>query len=131
MAHILIAEDEEAVSSFVSRALQLRGHTTTVAADGGAAADALSKDHYDLLLTDIVMPVMDGISLALKASAAYPDMPILMMTGFAHEKQRAHNLEALIHDVISKPFSLDEICEAVDHVLGQDPQRPGKSAIGA
>ncbi|WP_321395116.1 response regulator [Emcibacter sp.] len=131
MAHILIAEDEEAVSAFVSRALELRGHTTHVVSDGGAAADALSKNHYDLLLTDIVMPVMDGISLALKASAAYPDMPILMMTGFAHEKQRAHNLEALIHDVISKPFSLDEICDAVDNVLGTGSAAPDRSALRA
>lgn len=117
MAHILIAEDEVAVRTFVSRALEHKGHTTHTVGDGGAAVDALNTDSYDLLLTDIVMPIMDGIALSLKASADYPGMPILLMTGFAHEKQRAHNLESLIHDVISKPFSLDEICKAVEDVL--------------
>ena len=117
MAHILIAEDEEAVRIFVSRALEHRGHTTISVPDGGAAVDAMDKGKFDLLLTDIVMPIMDGIALALKVSSEHPEMPILMMTGYSHERQRAHNLECLIHDVISKPFSLDELCDTVDGVL--------------
>ena len=121
MAHILIAEDEEAVRCFVSRALELRGHKVTAVADGGEALDALEREEYDLLLTDIVMPVMDGIALALKASAVYPALPILMMTGYAHEKQRAHNLDALIHEVISKPFSLEDLCQAVETALENKP----------
>jgi len=63
------------------------------------------------------MPGLDGIALALKASKDFPDMPILLMTGFAAERQRAHNLEALIHRVIAKPFTLAEICEAVEDAL--------------
>ena len=117
MAHILIAEDEMSVRLFVSRALEHRGHSTVGVEDGGAAIDAMSEEDFDLLLTDIVMPVMDGIALALKVSAENPDMPILMMTGYSHERQRAHNLECLIHDVISKPFSLDELCNTVDDIL--------------
>lgn len=117
MAHILIAEDEMAVRMFVSRALEYRGHSTVGVEDGGAAIDAMSTEKFDLLLTDIVMPIMDGISLALKVSAENPDMPILMMTGYSHERQRAHNLECLIHDVISKPFSLEELCNTVDNIL--------------
>lgn len=117
MARILIAEDEIAVRTFVSRALEHRGHTTCGVTDGGAAVEALKKSQYDLLLTDIVMPVMDGIALALKVSSDYPALPILMMTGFIKEQQRAHNLDSLIQNVISKPFSLDEICRAVDDAL--------------
>ena len=117
MARILIAEDEIAVRTFICRALKLRGHDTIGVADGGAAIMELNKNSYDLLLTDIIMPVMDGIALALKVSAEHPGLPILMMTCFVHEKQRAHNMNCLIHDVISKPFSLDEICKAVDNVL--------------
>ncbi len=117
MAHILIAEDEMAVRMFISRALEYRGHSTVGVEDGGAAIDALSEENFDLLLTDIVMPVMDGIALALKVSSENPEMPILMMTGYSHESQRAHNLECLIHDVISKPFSLEELCNTVDGIL--------------
>ncbi|MBL4801022.1 MAG: response regulator [Emcibacter sp.] len=123
MAHILIAEDEMAVRMFVSRALEHRGHSTVSVEDGGAAVDAVAKEDFDLLLTDIVMPVMDGIALALKVSADHPDMPILMMTGYAHERTRAHNLECLFHEVISKPFSLDELCNTVDDVLKKERLR--------
>ena len=123
MAHILIAEDELAVRMFVSRALELRGHSTVGVEDGGAAVDAMSSEDFDLLLTDIVMPVMDGIALALKVSSDHPDIPILMMTGYAHERQRAHNLESLIHDVISKPFSLDELCTTVEETLKKKTSR--------
>ncbi|MAU40854.1 MAG: response regulator [Kordiimonas sp.] len=121
MAHILIAEDDEAVRSFVARALQHHGHTTHTVADGGAAVRALQTAKFDLLLTDIVMPVMDGVALALKASADYPHLPIVMMTGYASEYKRAHNLESLIHDVINKPFSLTDICTAVDQALDHRP----------
>ena len=122
MARILIAEDEVAVRTFICRALKLRGHETIGVADGGAAIVELENSDYDLLLTDIIMPVMDGISLALKVTAEYPTLPILMMTGFVHERQRAHNMGSLINNVISKPFSLDEICHAVDEVLTENHQ---------
>lgn len=117
MARILLAEDDSAVSAFVLRALKLRGHEVSAVSDGLAALDALNADAFDLLLTDIVMPGMDGIALALKASRDRPGMKILMISGYAHERQRAHNLEALIHKVLPKPFSLDEIGKAVDEVL--------------
>jgi two-component system, cell cycle response regulator CpdR len=122
MARILIAEDEIAVRTFICRALKLRGHDTMGVADGGAAIVELENSEYDLLLTDIIMPVMDGISLALKVTAEHPTLPILMMTGFVHERQRAHNMGSLISNVISKPFSLDEICKAVDNVLNTKHQ---------
>ena len=117
MARILVAEDEAAVSAFVSRALTHRGHQVTTVADGMAALVALAGDPFDLLLTDIVMPGLDGIALALKASKDHPHMKILLMTGFANERQRAHNLEALVHRVVEKPFSLEQICAAVDEEL--------------
>ena len=85
--------------------------------DGSAALEALSRDSYDLLLTDIVMPMVDGIALALKATRDYPDLRILMMTGYAEQKRRAHNLDVLIHDVLMKPFTIEQLAKAVDRVL--------------
>jgi two-component system, cell cycle response regulator CpdR len=119
VARILVAEDDNAVSAFVARALRHRGHEVTAVPDGSAALVALAAEPFDLLLTDIVMPRLDGIALALKASKDHPGMKILLMTGFASERQRAHNLEALIHRVISKPFTLEAICAAVDEELGR------------
>ena len=113
MGKILIAEDEVSVQAFIERALRHCGHQTTVVGDGLAALTALRNESFDLLLTDIIMPGLDGIALALKASKDYPEMKIMLMSGYASERQRAHNLEALIHRVIEKPFTLEEICAAV------------------
>jgi DNA-binding response OmpR family regulator len=121
MSRILVAEDDEAVREFVSRALTVQGHEVTAVDDGGQALEALGVQPFDLLLTDIVMPGVDGIALALKAAKAYPDMPVLLMTGYAAERQRAHNLDALICRVISKPFSLKEICAMVSDTLRKGP----------
>ena len=117
MARILIAEDDPAVRQFVARALMHDGHEVHTSDDGLQAIEDLGEETYDLLITDIVMPGLDGIALALKAAKEYPDMAILMMTGFAAERQRAHNLDALIHEVVPKPFSLKQICEAAAEAL--------------
>ncbi|MDP6342833.1 MAG: response regulator [Alphaproteobacteria bacterium] len=121
MARILIAEDEQSVRDLVARALQLHGHETKAVIDGSRALEALLADDYDLLLTDIVMPVMDGIALALKASRDYPELRILMMTGYAEEKRRAHNLDVLIHEVLMKPFTVDELVQSVEQTLKAEP----------
>ena len=113
MARILIAEDEDALRGYVARALTEDGHNVAVAADGAEALDLLADRAFDLLLADIKMPVMDGIALALAAVRDYPGLVILLMTGYADQRERAHGLEALIHDVIAKPFSLAELRAAV------------------
>ncbi|HEV2956761.1 MAG TPA: response regulator [Xanthobacteraceae bacterium] len=122
MARIVIAEDEEGLRGFVARALALDGHDVTAAADGAEALELISRHEgrFDLLLADIRMPVMDGIALALAAARDYPQMTILLMTGYADQRERAHGLDALIHDVISKPFTLSQIRSAVNDALRAD-----------
>ena len=119
MARVLIAEDEEALRAFILRALMQDGHEVVATADGGEALDALTREQgrFDLLLTDIRMPVMDGIALALAAARDWPELTILLMTGYADQRERAHGLDALIHDVITKPFSLSDIRKAVAEAL--------------
>jgi two-component system, cell cycle response regulator CpdR len=119
MARILVAEDEEALRAFVVRAIAQDGHEVVAAADGGEALEVLAREQgrFDLLLTDIRMPVMDGIALALAAARDFPDLTILLMTGYADQRERAHGLDALIHDVIAKPFSLSDIRKAVAEAL--------------
>jgi DNA-binding response OmpR family regulator len=125
MARILLTEDDEAVRSFVKRALELDGHTVDPAEDGGEAVEILTREKgsYDLLLSDIKMPVMDGIALALHTARDYPNLPILLMTGFADQRERASGLDALVHDVVTKPFSLADIRAAVRGAIsGAQPQ---------
>ena len=119
MARILVAEDEEGLLALVARALALDGHDIVTATDGAEALDVLTRydGGFELLLTDIRMPVMDGIALALAAGRDYPDLGILLMTGYADQRERATVLDALIHDVIAKPFSLGMIRGAVNEAL--------------
>jgi two-component system, cell cycle response regulator CpdR len=119
MARIMIAEDEEALRAMCARALSTAGHEVKTACDGGDALDLLQREEgrFDLLLTDIRMPIMDGIALALSAARDYPNLTILLMTGYADQRERAHGLDAIIHDVITKPFTLAMLRGAVDEAL--------------
>jgi two-component system, cell cycle response regulator CpdR len=119
MARILVVDDEEPLRGFVSRGLELDGHSVTAASDGLEALELLSAPDadYALLLTDIRMPMMDGIALALAAARERPNMPILLMTGYADQRERARDLEALIRDVLTKPFSLAQLRQTVQDAL--------------
>jgi two-component system, cell cycle response regulator CpdR len=119
MAKILIAEDDDTIRDMVVRALNEDGHELTAAPDGAAALDALNRQSgkFDLLLTDVKMPVMDGIALALAAGRDHPEVAIMLMTGFADQRERTRGLDALVHDVIAKPFSVDQIKGAVREAL--------------
>ena len=120
MARILIADDEESIRGLIARALRQDGHEVMTANDGAEALDVLRRERgaFELLLTDIRMPVMDGIALALAAARDHPAVTILLMTGYADQRERASGLDALIHDVITKPFSLGTMRIAVNGALG-------------
>jgi two-component system cell cycle response regulator CpdR len=119
MARILIAEDEEALRALCARGLATDGHEVLSACDGSEALEILAREQgrFDLLLTDVRMPIVDGIALALSVARDFPALTILMMTGYADQRERAHNLEALIHDVIAKPFTLATLRTAVNGAL--------------
>lgn len=125
MARILIAEDEEGLRGFLRRALSEADHDVVVAADGAEALDLLARGSgaFDLLLADIKMPVMDGIALALAAARDEPELVILLMTGYADQRDRAHGLDTLIQGVIAKPFTVVEIRGAVAGALAARGKR--------
>ena len=119
MPKVLIADDEDSMRQLVARAIAMDGHETVTAQDGAEALEILIREDgaFGLLLTDIQMPVMDGIALALSAARDFPDLTILLMTGFADQRERASNLNALVHDVVTKPFSVADIRTAVADAL--------------
>ena len=119
MARILIAEDEESLCALSARALTTDGHEVKTAGDDREALDLIVREEgrFDLLLTDIRMPIMDGIALALAAARDYPDLTILLMTGYADQRERAQGLDAIIHDVLAKPFSVAVLRDAVNEAL--------------
>jgi CheY-like chemotaxis protein len=119
VARILIAEDEDAIRGLVARDLLQDGHDVMTANDGAEALDVLVREQgaFELLLTDIRMPVMDGIALALAVARDHPAVTILLMTAYADQRERASGLNTLIHDVITKPFTLATMRAAVDEAL--------------
>ncbi|MEA2922328.1 MAG: two-component system, cell cycle response regulator CpdR [Bradyrhizobium sp.] len=119
MPRVLIVDDEESMRMLVARAIAMDGHQTVTAQDGAEALEILTREQggFDLLLTDIQMPIMDGIALALATARDFPRLTILLMTGFADQRERAHGLNAIAHDVISKPFSVADIRTAVADAL--------------
>jgi two-component system cell cycle response regulator CpdR len=119
MSRILVVDDEEPLRTLVARGLTMDGHTCLTAADGAEALDTLIAEngHFDLLLTDIRMPLMDGIALALAAKQAFPDLPIMLMTGYAEQRERARSLDAIVSEVMTKPFTIAELRAAVMNVI--------------
>lgn len=124
MARILVVEDDEPVRGFVKRALEMDNHDVITANDGGEGLDIVKAEEgrFDLLVTDIKMPVMDGIALALAVGRDHPAMPILLMTGYADQRERAKNLESLVKDVLTKPFTLVKLREVVARILQAEPR---------
>ena len=119
MSRVLIVDDEESMRLLLARATAMDGHHITTATDGAEALDILGNTDgpFDLMLTDIQMPIMDGIALALTAARDFPNLTILLMTGFADQRERASGLNAIVHDVVTKPFSVADIRTAVADAL--------------
>ena len=117
MARILLVDDEEPIRGFLKRGLEMDGHTVETAIDGSDGLDWLAEGAFDLMLTDIRMPLMDGIALSLAAKRDYPDLIILLMTGFADQRERARGLDAIVADVLTKPFTLADMRATVSRTL--------------
>lgn len=110
MARILIAEDDDSVRTFVARALAMDAHETVEACDGEEGLELIARgDRFDLLLSDIRMPALDGIALAHEAARACPGLTILLMTGYADQRERAESLNGIVTDTIEKPFTLSQL----------------------
>lgn len=119
MAKILIVEDDDSVRAFTARAIQAAGHEVETAEDGDLGLESIRKasGEYDLVLSDIRMPAMDGIEMAKRAASEFPGLKILLMTGYAEQRERAADLQDIVIDVVSKPFTLNEIRTRVQQAL--------------
>lgn len=120
MARILIVEDDESVRAFTARAIAAGGHAVETAGDGdlGLSSIRAAQGGYDLVLSDIRMPAMDGIEMARRAANEFPGLKILLMTGYAEQRERAADLQRIVVDVVAKPFSLNEIRSRVQKAIG-------------
>ncbi|MGE0045472.1 MAG: cell cycle two-component system response regulator CpdR [Hyphomonadaceae bacterium] len=117
MARILLAEDDDSLRAFLTTNLARAGHEVESYGDGDSAWDALQLGAYDLLLTDIVMPGMDGIELARRGAEVDPQMKIVFITGFAAVALSQANRAPKDAKVLSKPFHLKDLVAEVERVI--------------
>jgi two-component system cell cycle response regulator CpdR len=118
MAKILLAEDDESMRRFLAAALQKAGHDVVSFGQGDEAFACLNHgSSFDLLLTDIVMPVMDGIELARKAAEVAPAMKIMFITGFAAVALNPKSNAPKDAKVLSKPFHLRDLVTEVERLM--------------
>lgn len=108
-ARLVIAEDDRAVRESVTRALELEGYEVEAVNDGVMALEAASRDGVDLLLLDLGMPNMDGLTVCRRLRSAGSRLPILVLTARTEVSDRVSGLDAGADDYLPKPFSLDEL----------------------
>jgi len=116
MIRILLAEDDQVMREYLARALERAGYAVSAVDRGTAALPLLETERFDLLLTDIVMPEMDGIELAQKAGEMCPDLRVMFITGFAAVTLKAGKTMPQAR-VLSKPFHLRDLVLEVDRLF--------------
>ncbi|MEM9086240.1 MAG: response regulator [Pseudomonadota bacterium] len=113
---ILLAEDEDAMRAYLARALTNAGYNVEAVDRGTAAIPLLEAEEFDLLLSDIVMPEMDGIELAQRCAEISPRTKVMFITGFAAVSLRASR-EQPSAKVLSKPFHLRDLVLEVERIF--------------
>ena len=119
MAHILLAEDDEQLRTFLVRGLKRAGHSVDDVPDGAAALALALKAGYDLLLADIVMPGLDGIELARRVAEEQPGIKIMFITGFAAVAMQDEGFGPNRPKVLAKPFHLRHLIDEIEHLMTQ------------
>lgn len=117
MSKILLAEDDLSLSRLVCATLRAEGYDVTSCADGDAAAGEFGKDKYDLVITDIMMPKLDGFALAELIRSADEHVPILFMTARDDKPSKQLGFKLGIDDYITKPFDMDIFVLKIKAVL--------------
>src|SRR5688572_14651404 len=124
MPRILLAEDDDSMRSFLVRALERAGYEVVAVDRGTAALPYMAEETFDLLLTDIVMPEMDGIELAQRAATLAPAMRVMFITGFAAVALNRGTGMPANAKVLSKPFHLRDLVSEIDRIF----EEPAASA---
>ena len=117
MIRILLAEDDQVMREYLARALERSGYAVVAVDRGTAAVPLLEQQRFDLLLTDIVMPEMDGIELARRATELDPDLKVMFITGFAAVALNPDSKAPKDAKILSKPFHLRELVDEVGKML--------------
>jgi two-component system response regulator MprA len=134
---ILVAEDDRAVRESLVRALQLEGYTVASARNGAEALEAVRQSQPDVILLDVSMPMVDGLTVCRVLRAEDNHVPVLMLTARTETSDRVAGLDAGADDYLAKPYDLDELLARLRALLrrsgytGADaPSTDGELALG-
>jgi DNA-binding response OmpR family regulator len=125
---ILIVDDEKFVRELIRDTLRTRGFETGLAGDGVEALEALSRDEYHLVITDVVMPRMEGLELLKRVKKKLPRLPVIVLSGFSFQHNISDFLLFGAEEYMTKPFQVNHLLSTVERVLGRGP---GESGAGA
>jgi len=117
MKKILVVDDEESVRVILKQMLEQGGYVVEVANDGEEALESMKGTHFDMLVSDINMPVMNGVELLNKAKESFPMMPVIFITAYGKDKVIIEAMKVGLADYIEKPFKMDGVLKTVkEHI---------------
>jgi DNA-binding response OmpR family regulator len=114
---ILVIEDEQRVATLIKRGLEEHGYVVDVAFDGGKAKTMAMSKAYDLIITDIILPSVNGIDLCKEIRSAYPHLPIIMLTALGTTDDKVEGFDAGADDYLVKPFDFRELHARIKALL--------------
>ncbi len=124
---ILIIEDDLRVSELIQRALQEQGYTPTLAYDGLSGKKLVQQNDYDLIITDIILPKMDGLDLCKFIRQTKPDTPIIMLTALGTTDDKVEGFDAGADDYLVKPFEMRELLVRIRALLKRNNKTTNSS----
>lgn len=127
---ILIVEDEKKIADFIKRGLKEEGYAADVAYDGQNALFMAQTNDYDLILLDLMLPKVDGISVCRALRKAKKTMPIIVLTAKDAIKDKVNGLDAGADDYITKPFAFEELLARIRAMLRKDSKIPTTLSAG-
>jgi two-component system alkaline phosphatase synthesis response regulator PhoP len=127
---ILLVEDEENLHEALKLNLELEGYNVTSAFDGAAALKAVDAEYFDLIILDVMLPEMDGISVAETVRISNNEVPILILSAKSSSADRVLGLKKGADDYLTKPFNLEELLLRVHKLIEKNKKLQDKSSIG-
>lgn len=116
---VLIVDDEESIRELLTKTLELAEYETQAVSDGRAGLDLLRREHWDLLIADLRMPEMDGLSLIREARRLHPRLPVIIVTGYSSESSAIQAVNLGVVGYLVKPFRIPHVLSAVAKALGE------------
>jgi excisionase family DNA binding protein len=116
---ILVADDEASIRELLSKTLTLADYVVDLAPDGQTAIERMRIYHYDLLITDLKMPAMDGLALIREVRRAQPNLPIVIITGFSTEASAIEAIDLGVAGYLTKPFRVPKVLAVAAKALGE------------